>query len=60
MKLWLLLFKKSYKESDSELIRATVSKLCERIRIMGDTSPPFFGLLVIKILEHPQTDILTK
>lgn len=60
MKLWSVLFKKSYKESDSELIRTTVSKLCERIRIMGNRTPPFFGLLVIRILQHPQTDILTK
>ena len=60
MKLWSVLFKKSYKESDSELIRNTVSKLCERIRIMGDKTPPFFGLLLIRILQNPQTDVLTK
>jgi hypothetical protein len=60
MKLWSVLFKKTYLEPDSELIRKTVSKLCERVRIMGDTTPPFFGLLVIRILQHPQTDVLSK
>lgn len=60
MKLWNTLFKSPYQQTDSQSIKQTVAKLCQRVRIMADSTPPFFGLLVIKILEHPQTDVLTK
>ncbi len=60
MKLWQVVFKQPYGESDTEGIKKTVAKLCERIRFMGENTPPFFGLLVIKILAHPKTDVLSK
>ncbi len=60
LKLWNVIFKQPYVESDTQLIKKTVAKLCERIRFMGENTPPFFGLLVIKILSHPQTDFLSK
>jgi len=60
LKLWNVVFKQSYNESETENIRQTVGKLCERIRFMGENTPPFFGLLVIKILSHPKTDFLSK
>lgn len=53
MKLWKVIFKKEYKECDTDDIQKITAKICERIRIMGQNPPPFFGLLVIKILEHP-------
>lgn len=58
--MWEVVFKEPYELSETENIRQTVNKLCERIRIMADNTPPFFGLLVIKILSHPNTDSLSK
>ena len=60
MKLWNVVFRKPYNESTTEIIKKTVPIICDRVRLMGDNSPPFFGLLVLKILSHPSTDILSK
>jgi hypothetical protein len=60
MKLWNVVFKRPYNECTTEIIKKAVSILCDRVRLMGHHSPPFFGLLVLKILSHPSTDILSK
>ena len=50
MKLWNVIFKKTYNQCNTDLIKNVIEKLCDRLRIIGDQCPPFLGLLILKIL----------
>lgn len=53
-KAWKDFAGKAYEEVDGQELSGLVNKLCERMYLLRKHQPPFFKLLLLKMLTHPQ------
>ena len=58
--LWREIFQLPYDSCNAELLKDVTKKLILRIELLQDTTPPFFGSLVLNLLSHSNLDSLTK